>query len=132
MANAASFAFIAHRGATYLLGGLGVVGILLLVARIQFASDVLVQLLVVTSSAISIVIVILTFWVFDRSRRAHQLTAQTQMLCLAIVLAIIGAAFFLRPIDPPVVAYPLIPAVAALAVLPFAALPLTIGASRHR
>ena len=132
MANAASIAFIAHRGATYLLGGLGVVGILLLVARIQFASDVLVQLLVVTSSAISIVIVILTIWVFDRSRRAHQLTAQTQMLCLAIVLAIIGAAFFLRPIDPPVVAYPLTLAVAALAVLPFASLPLTIGASRHR
>jgi hypothetical protein len=132
MANAASFAFIGHRGATYLLGGLGVVGILLLVARIQFASDVLVQLLVVTSSAISIVIVILTFWVFDRSRRVHQLTAQTQMLCLAIVLAIIGAAVFLRPIDPPVVAYPLTLAVAALAVLPFALLPLTIGASRHR
>ena len=132
MANAASIAFIAHRGATYLLGGLEVVGFLLLAARIQFASDVLVQLLVVTSSAISIVIIILTIWVFDRSRRAHQLTAQTQMLCLAIVLAIIGAAFFLRPIDPPVVAYPLTLAVAALAVLPFASLPLTIGASRHR
>lgn len=131
MANAASFAFIAHRAARYLFVVVGVVCTLLLIARLQLAKDAFVQALSMAGSAASIVIVILTIWVFDRSRRAGQLTVRTQSLCLAIVLAIVAVAFVSRPTDAPVTAYPVLLAIAALAVLPFAALPLAIGASRH-
>lgn len=132
MANAASFAFIARRGAAYLFGGAFVVGVSLFIARELLASDAFLRLLVVGTTVLSILIMMLTIWVFDRCRRANQLPARTQLLCLALVVGIIGAAIVFRPIDPPMVAYPLTLAVAALAVLPFAALPLAIGASRHR
>jgi len=67
-----------------------------------------------------------------RSHRINPLANRTQRLCVAIVLAIFVAAYLCRPTNPPIVAFPLVLAVASLAVLPFAALPLTIGASRHR
>jgi len=132
MANAASFAFIAHRGATYLFGGAFVVGISLFLASQLLASDVFLRLLAVGTTVLSILIMMLTIWIFDRCRRANQLPARTQLLSFAMVVGIICAAIVFRPIDPPMVAYPLTLAVAALAVLPFAALPLAIGASRHR
>lgn len=132
MANAASFAFIAQRGAKYFFSALGVACVLLLIARLLLADDVFVQSVLLASSAVSLAIVLMTIWVFDRSRRTNPLTDRTQKLCFAIVLAIFVAAYLCRPTNPPVAAFPLLLAVASLAVLPFAALPLTIGASRHR
>lgn len=132
MANAASFAFIGQRGAKYLFSILGVSIPLLLIARNQLASDAFAQFVATISSVVSIAIVVITIWVFDRNRRINPLTARTQALCIAIILVIFIAAYLFRPTNPPGVALPLLLAVASLAVLPFAALPLTIGASRHR
>jgi len=132
MAITASFALNAWRGATYLIGGALVFEVSLCIVLVLLGRDAFHRLLEVGTTVLSILIMMLTIWVFDRCRRANQLPARTQLLCLALVVGIIGAAIVFRPIDPPMVAYPLTLAVAALAVLPFAALPLAIGASRHR
>lgn len=132
MANAASFAFIAQCGSKTFLITLGVACILLPIARLLLSDALFVQSVLPASTAVSIAIVVITIWVFDRSHRINPLTTRTQRLCVAIVLAIFVTAYLCRPTNPPIVAFPFLLAVASLAVLPFAALPLTIGASRHR
>ncbi|MEI8210627.1 MAG: hypothetical protein WCI02_00620 [Planctomycetota bacterium] len=133
MANAASFAFIAaHRGLIFLVVGIATVSLLLLIAIAQLPREVFLQISVVGLSIVSVLVVMLTSWVFYRSGRANQLTSATQVLSVSLAIGILVAAFLLRPTDPPLVAFPLTLAIAALAILPFAALPLAIGASRHR
>ena len=133
MANAASIAFLAYRAAKFVLAGLGIViGYFILTASIQVPRDAIQQIHVVSATTLSALIVMLTLWVFHRCSRANQLNQKTLILAVTISCGIIVAAILLRPTHPPIVAYPLTLAISALAVLPFAAMPLTIGASRHR
>ncbi len=133
MANAASFAFLAHRAAKFVLAALGImIGYLILTASIQVSREVIQQIHLVSVTILSALVVLLTFWVFHRCHRTNQLSQKTLILAVTIVCGIIIAAALLRPANHHFVVHPLTLAIAALSVLPFAAMPLTIGASRHR
>ncbi len=126
-------AILAYRAAKFVLAGLGIaIGYLILTASIQAPREVIQQIHVVSITILSALIVLLTFWVFHRCSQAKQLNQKTLILAVTISCGVVTTAFLLRPTHPPIVAYPLTLAIASLAVLPFAAMPLTIGASRHR
>jgi hypothetical protein len=133
MANAASIAFVARRGAQVGFAGLGIlIGYIILTSCIPIPRQAVLQIHATCISVVSVLIVLVTFWVFDACRRANHLSTKTLVLSASAAVGILIAAFLLRPSGAPFVVYPLMFATASLAVLPISAMPLTISASRHR
>ena len=133
MANAASIAFVAHRFAKVLLSGIALaIGYFVLTTSLQLPRNVVYQLHLMSIAIVSILAVLLTLWVFYCSRRAGLLSTKTQSMLASVVGVMLLVLLILKPQDTPWIAYPIALAIAALVVLPFAAMPLAISASRHR
>lgn len=121
------------RAAKFVFAGFGgLIGYFVLTASIQVPREAIQQMHIVSVALLSLLILMVTLWVFRQSHRNKQLTSHSLRLAITMCCGILIAAFLLRPVEPSMVAYPLALAIAALAVLPFASMPLTIRASRHR